>query len=526
MHIDSSLVIDAFLESKAWPFIEAKRILESLKKSKNTKDFVLFETGYGPSGLPHIGTFSEVARTSMVKYAFSRISNIPSKLICFSDDLDGMRKVPSNLPNQEMLIANLDKPLTSVPDPFGVTTSYGAYMNSKLRSFLDQFNFEYEFYSATQAYQSGMFDDMLMRVLERYDQIMDVMLPSLRAERQATYSPFLPICPDTGRVLQVSIIDRDISNGTISYKSEQGSIVKVPVTKGACKLQWKPDFAMRWAAMGVNYEMYGKDHRPNADIYSKICEILGGVPPVQFFYELFLNAAGEKISKSKGNSITVDEWLKYAPIETMIYFIYQSPEKAKRLFFDVIPKNVDEYLMQIVKFHNEEDWLKKSTNPVYHIHKGDVPKINMFGLTFSLLMNLVAACNTDDEKILLGFIAKYANENALSDPYLKKLLHHAISYYRDFIEPYKNFLVPNEEEKNILKNIIDAINSKDNTSAENLQNMIYEIGMNLGFDGKLKDYFQMLYRILLGQNEGPRIGSLLALLGPAEAVKLIESKIL
>jgi len=525
MHKNSLSTINTLLESKAWPFVEAKRILDSISKNKQTNDYVLFETGYGPSGLPHIGTFSEVARTSMVKYAFSQISNIPTKLICFSDDLDGMRKVPSNLPNQEMLQNNLDKPLTSVPDPFGVAKSYGDYMNNKLRSFLDQFNFEYEFYSAAECYRSGMFDAMLIRVLERYDQIMDVMLPSLRAERQASYSPFLPICPQTGKVLQVSIIDLDIANASITYKNDSGDLVKVPVTKGACKLQWKPDFAMRWACMGVNYEMYGKDHRPNAAIYSKICEILGGVPPVQFFYELFLNEAGEKISKSKGNSITVDEWLKYAPIETMIYFIYQSPEKAKRLFFDVIPKNVDEYLMQIVKYHNETDLLKKVANPVYHIHKGDVPNINMFGLTFSLLMNLVAACNTDDEKILLGFIAKYASEDALNDPYLKTLLKHAIAYYHDFIEPYKNFLIPNQDEKNILQNIIDAIQSQNNTSSEELQNMIYEIGMKAGFEGKLKEFFQILYRILLGQNEGPRIGSLLTLLGPIEAQKLVASKI-
>ncbi|MCF8462879.1 MAG: lysine--tRNA ligase [Rickettsiaceae bacterium] len=509
-----------FLNLKSWPFLEARKILEHINNKTPQKGFVLFETGYGPSGLPHIGTFSEVARTTMVRYAFSQISDIPTKLICFSDDMDGVRKVPTNIPNQDMVAKYLDRPLTDVPDPYGETKSYGHYMNAKLRSFLDSFNFEYEFYSATDFYKSGRFDETLLKVLKCYDDVMNVMLPSLREERQRSYSPFLPICPKTGKVLQVAIVAKDVNAGTISYIDESGELINTPVTGGHCKLQWKPDFAARWAAMDVNYEMYGKDHRPNALIYSSLCKILGGTPPVQFFYELFLNEAGEKISKSKGNSISVDEWMKYAPLEAMVYFIYQSPEKAKRLFFDVIPKNVDEYLMQIAKYHGETDQIKRYDNPVYHIHKGEVPKLEMFGISFSLLLNLVAACNTGDEEILKGFIEKYIGCQLESSSYLNKLLWYAINYYHDFVEPNKKFLQPDEEHKAILRKIIKVVETTQ--GAENIQNAIYDIGMTSGFEGKLREFFQLLYQILLGQTEGPRIGSLLALLGQDKAISLLS----
>lgn len=515
------LKLENYLNLKSWPFIEARKILAHINNTTPKKDFVLFETGYGPSGLPHIGTFSEVARTTMVRHAFSQISDIPTKLICFSDDMDGLRKVPTNIPNQDMVAEYLDKPLTDVPDPYGETKSYGHYMNAKLRSFLDSFNFEYEFYSATDFYKSGRFDKTLLAVLKHYDEIMDVMLPSLREERQKSYCPFLPICPKTGKVLQVAIVSKDVDNGTISYIDESGDTITIPVTGGHCKLQWKPDFAARWAEMDVNYEMYGKDHRPNAQIYSKLCEILGGRPPIQFFYELFLNEAGEKISKSKGNSLSVDEWMKYAPLETMVYFVYQSPEKAKRLFFDVIPKNVDEYLMQITKYHLELDESKKLDNPVYHIHKGNVPKLEMFGISFSLLLNLVSACNTGNKDFLKAFIEKYIGCEIASSSYLAKLLVHAINYYNDFIEPNKKLLHPNDEHKEILKKILHVVQTTE--GAENIQNAIYDIGMTSGFEGKLREFFQLLYQILLGHPEGPRIGSLLALLGRDKAIELLSS---
>lgn len=517
---------DALL-SKAWPFLEAKRILDKINNTTPKKGYVLFETGYGPSGLPHIGTFGEVARTTMVRQAFKQISDIPTRLFCFSDDMDGLRKVPSNIPNPDMVAKYMDMPLTSIPDPFNEHQSYGHYMNAKLRSFLDSFGFEYEFFSSTECYKAGMFDEYLLKALARYDKIMELMLPTFREERKSTYSPFMPICPKTGKVLQVPTKEVKMDSGTIIYQDpEDGSLVEVPVTGGHCKLQWKPDFGMRWASLAVDYEMYGKDHMPNAELYSNICRTLDGEPPVQFFYELFLNETGQKISKSKGNSITVDEWLKYAPIESMALFMYQSPSKAKRLYFDVIPKNVDEYITFNKKYHAEEDPVKKFANPAYHIHSGNVPVLETFGLTFALLLNLASACNPSDKSVLWGFISKYAKDaNPASSPYLDHLADFAVCYYNDFIKANKQFVKANEAQCNVLRSIIALLDSLDkNATPEEIQNAIYAIGVDAGYEN-LRDFFKDLYQILLGQEDGPRLGSFIALFGIDNMKKLIEEKL-
>ncbi|CAF0735881.1 unnamed protein product [Didymodactylos carnosus] len=515
--------IENALQSNAWPFIEAKKVLDRVGHTTPAKGYVLFATGYGPSGLPHIGTFAEVARSIMVQQAFKQLSNIPSKLLCFSDDMDGLRKVPSNLPNPEMLASHLGKPLTSIPDPFGETISYGEYMNSKLRSFLDKFGFEYEFFSSTQCYKSGMFDYMMLKVIEKYDEIMALMLPSFRTERRSTYSPFMPICPKTGIVLQVPIIKTDLKNGTITYKDELNNLLEVPVTKGHCKLQWKPDFGMRWAALQVDYEMYGKDHMPNSRLYSEICRILGGTEPVQFFYELFLNEQGEKISKSRGNSITVEQWLQYAPVESMSLFMYHNPTRAKRLHFDVIPKNVDEYIIFNKKYHTETDPVKRYSNTVHHIHHGKVPIIETFGISFSLLLNLASACNPEDKSVLWGFINKYAPEvTQENSPYLDHLIDFAIRYYNDFIKANKIYVTPNSKQNIILQQLIAMLSILPvDSSAEQIQEKIYDIGNNHGYQN-LREYFQELYQILLGQTEGPRLGTFVKLFGIQETINLIK----
>jgi lysyl-tRNA synthetase class 1 len=510
-------------KTQSWPFIEAQRILEKINNKLPAKGYVLFETGYGPSGLPHIGTFAEVARTTMVRNAFIKISGMPTKLFCFSDDMDGLRKVPSNLPNQDLIRENLDKPLTSVPDPFVECESYGEYMNRKLRSFLDAFGFDYEFHSATDWYKSGKFDHMMIRVLEKYQDIMDIMLPSLRDERRKTYSPFLPVCPRSGRVLQVAIIETNLAQNTVSYMDGDEKI-EVPVTGGHCKLQWKPDFGMRWAALDVDYEMYGKDHMPNAEIYSSICQVLGGAKPVQFFYELFLDETGQKISKSKGNSISVDDWLKYAPLESIALFMYNSPGKAKRLYFDVIPKCVDEYITFNTKYHQALEPIERLNNPAYHIHNGNVPKIETYGLTFSLLLNLACACNPDSKDVLWGFISKYAPDaNAANSKFLDHLANFAIVYYNDFVKSTKKFLDPNEKHQIILGKILDALSAMDeNVSSEDIQNAMYSIGMESGYEN-LRFFFSDLYQILLGQTEGPRLGSFIKLYGINNTKSLIST---
>ncbi|KJV57149.1 lysine--tRNA ligase [Orientia chuto str. Dubai] len=514
-------------QSKAWPFIEAQKILNKLNYQAPDKGYVLFETGYGPSGLPHIGTFSEVARTVMVIEAFKQLSNIPTKLICFSDDMDGLRKVPTNLPNQDMLKEHLDKPLTSVPDPFCKATSYGEYMNGKLIQFLDTFNFKYEFYSATKCYNSGIFDNMLLKVLENYEKIMEIMLLTLREERQATYCPFLPVCPETGKILQIPAVKINKKAGTVTFQDiNTGKIFETEVTKGKCKLQWKPDFAMRWAALEVDYEIYGKDHMINQHIYSKICKVLGGTPPVQFFYEFFLDETGAKVSKSKGNSITVEQWLTYAPMESMLLFIYQSPAKAKKLHFNVIPKNVDDYLTLIKKYHQTNDQVAKIDNPVYHVHLGKVPNvINTYNLNFSLLLNLASACNPENKSVLWGFIKKYAPDACpTSSPYLDQLIEFAIQYYNDYVKINKKYLIPSTQQRKILEQIDLVLSDLHEVDAEVIQSAIYKIGINNGYNN-LKCYFQELYQILLGQSDGPRLGSFIKLFGIDNTKAIIKAKL-
>ncbi|MCB1350403.1 MAG: lysine--tRNA ligase, partial [Maritimibacter sp.] len=432
--------------SKAWPFEEARRILKRYEKAPPEKGYVLFETGYGPSGLPHLGTFGEVLRTTMIRRAFEVLSDIPTRLICFSDDLDGMRKIPGNVPNQEMLKDHLQKPLTSVPDPFGEYESFGDHNNAMLRRFLDTFGFEYEFYSATEFYRSGQFDEILKRAAERYDDIMKIMLKSLREERQQTYSIFLPIHPETGRVLYVPMKEVNAAAGTITFDDDEGREWTLPVTGGNVKLQWKPDFGARWAALGVDFEMYGKDHSTNTPIYDGICRALGAPAPEHFTYELFLDDKGQKISKSSGNGISIDEWLTYASTESLSYFMYGKPKTAKRLYFDVIPRAMDEYHQQLQAYPGQS-LDQQLANPVFHIHNGQVPVSNMV-VSFSMLLNLASVAAAHDKDVLWGFIRNYAPEaSPETHPDLDAAAGYAVKYYEDFVAPSKSYRAPTDLER-------------------------------------------------------------------------------
>lgn len=515
-----------YLDSKAWPFIEAKRILDNINHKVPEKGYVLFETGYGPSGLPHIGTFGEVVRTAFVRHAFTLLApEIPTKMFCVSDDIDGLRKVPDNVPNQEMVAQNLGRPLTSVPDPFGTHESYGHHMNARLRAFLDSFGFDYEFVSATQKYQSGAFDDTMLKVAQKYDNLMKLMLPTLGAQRQETYSPFMPIDPESGIVIDKGVKSVDKEKGTVTYVDTKGNIKEVPVTGGNCKLQWKIDFGARWASLDVDYEIYGKDHQPNEKIYRSVCSILGGKPPVNYTYEMFLSDSGEKISKSKGNGISVEDWLKYAPAQSMSLFMYQKPKTAKRLYFDVIPKAMDEYLT-FAQSYATQDEEKKLDNPVFHIHQGNVPDIN-FNLSYSLLLNLASACNPENDLVLWGFISKYqAGLTKENSPLLAQMVQNAIHYYNDFIKKNKNYRQASAEEKAALQELHHVLGEVDSANAHDgqfLQNIIFQVGKNHGYENKMRDWFLALYQILLGQDQGPRMGSFIALFGIDEFRKMLYS---
>jgi len=512
---------DAGMSSKAWPFEEARRVLKRYEKAPPEKGYVLFETGYGPSGLPHIGTFGEVARTTMIMRAFREISDIPAKLICFSDDLDGMRKVPGNVPNQDMLQEHLQKPLTSVPDPFGEYESFGHHNNAMLRRFLDTFGFEYEFYSATEFYGSGQFDEVLKRAAERYDEIMKVMLKSLREERKQTYSIFLPIHPETGRVLYVPMKEVNAADGTITFDDETGREWTLPVTGGNVKLQWKPDFGARWAALGVDFEMYGKDHSTNTPIYDRICEILGEKAPEHFTYELFLDDKGQKISKSSGNGISIDEWLTYASTESLAYFMYQKPKTAKRMHFDVIPKAMDEYHQQL-RAYADQDTDARVNNPVFHIHGHNVPASDMV-VPFSMLLNLASVANADNKDQLWGFIQRYAPDaSPEANPQLDQAAGFAVRYYNDFVKPTKVFRAATELEREALMDLRNQLSAWDGgLDAEALQSVVYACGRDR-FD-PLRAWFGALYEVLLGATQGPRFGGFIALYGITETIALIDA---
>ena len=511
---------DAALASKAWPFEEARALLKRYEKAPPEKGHVLFETGYGPSGLPHIGTFGEVLRTTMIRRAFQEISDIPTRLICFSDDMDGMRKVPGNVPNQELLKANLQRPLTSVPDPFEEYESFGHHNNAMLRRFLDTFGFEYEFYSATEFYKTGQFDEILKRAAERYDDVMKVMLKSLREERQQTYSIFLPIHPETGRVLYVPMKHVDPVNHTVTFDDDEGREWTLPVTGGNVKLQWKPDFGARWAALDVDFEMYGKDHSTNTPIYDRICEILGGRKPEHFTYELFLDDKGQKISKSSGNGISIDEWLTYASTESLSYFMYLKPKTAKRLHFDVIPKAMDEYHQQL-RAYVDQDAKGRMANPVFHIHGHDVPVSDMV-VPFSMLLNLASVSGAEDKETLWGFIRRYAPEaSPEGNPQMDQAAGFAVRYYNDFVKPGKVFRAPTEAERAALEELRDALKAYDGPlDDEALQSVVYAVGRDK-FD-PLRGWFTALYEVLLGASQGPRFGGFIALYGVNETVALID----
>ena len=511
---------DAAMTSKAWPFEEARRVLKRYEKKDPEKGYVLFETGYGPSGLPHIGTFGEVARTTMIRRAFEMISDIPTRLFCFSDDMDGMRKVPENVPQQEMLHENLQKPLTSVPDPFGEYPSFGDHNNAMLRRFLDTFGFEYEFMSATEFYKSGAFDETLLRAAERYDAIMKIMLASLREERQQSYSCFLPIHPETGRVLYVPIKHVDAGKGEISFDDETGREWTLPVTGGQVKLQWKPDFGARWTALDVDFEMYGKDHSTNTPIYDGICEVLGGRKPEHFTYELFLDDQGQKISKSKGNGLSIDEWLTYAATESLSYFMYQKPKTAKRMHFDVIPKAVDEYHQQLRAFPGQTPE-QQLANPVWHIHRGQVPASDMV-VPFSMLLNLASVAGAQDKDGLWGFIRRYAPEaTPETHPQLDQAAGYAVRYFNDFVAPSRTFRAPDDNERAALQDLSDRLAAWDGPAdPEALQTMVFAVGTEHGFE-PLRAWFQALYQVLLGADQGPRFGGFIALYGVIETRDLI-----
>ncbi len=526
---------------KAWPFEEAAKVAARLEKSGTRR--ALFATGYGPSGLPHIGTFGEVARTSWVRHAFGVATGLPSRLLAFSDDMDGLRKVPDNVPNRAMLENHLGQPLTRIPDPFGTHESFGAHNNARLQGFLDTFGFDYQFASATDYYTAGRFDDALLRLLEVYDEVKAVILPTLGPERRATYAPVLPIHPETGIVMQVALEKIDRAAGTVTWRDpESGAFYETPVTGGHCKLQWKADWAMRWHALGVDYEMSGKDLIDSVRLSSKICRILGSQPPEPYTYELFLDEHGQKISKSKGNGLSVEDWLRYAPPESLAQFMYNAPQRAKRLYFDVIPRAVDEYNANLVQAlipqkhpdnapfspAGERDHMALSA---WHIHAGKLEGLTPSPISFAILLNLASVVNAENPEILWSFVKRYRpGATPESEPFLARLIDHAILYYRDFVGPKKRYRLPTDIERQALEELAAGLGRLPQTPdtetpdmfSQTIQTLLYDIGKRHDF-ADLRAWFGCLYQVLLGQDEGPRFGNFIAIYGIPETIALIEA---
>ncbi len=518
--IDNSII----QATSSWPFVEARKLVKERQKIYEKKGKITLQTGYGPSGLPHIGTFAEVARTTMMVNAIKQLIDVPTEIITFSDDMDGLRKIPDNIPNKEILEKNLHKPLTSVPDPFNKHKSFGEHNNEMLKKFLDKFKFNYTFKSSTETYKKGLFNTALLLVLEKYEDIKEIVLPTLGKERQKTYSPFLPICPETGKVLEVPIIEIKKKEGKIIYQNGDKKI-ETEVINGKCKLQWKVDWAMRWYAFDIDYEMYGKDLIESAVLSSKICKMLGKKSPNGFAYEMFLDEKGEKISKSKGNGITIEQWLKYASPESLSLYMYQNPKRAKKLYANVVPKAVDEYLICIDKF-SEQDAKHRLLNPVWHVHNGNPPKEKSI-MPFSVLLNLVGTSNATDKDVLWKFIIKYKKDiKVLDHPILDRLVEYALKYFTDIVKPNKKYRKPNEKEKKALQDLIKRLRDcKDQMDPEAIQTIVYSVGKDNGYKENLREWFKAIYEIIFGDQDGPRMGFFISFFGIKESIELINKYI-
>ena len=515
-----------------WPFIEAQRIIDRLGKIGKTS--VTAETGYGPSGLPHIGTFGEVARTSFVLQALKTLApRIDSRIIAFSDDMDGLREVPRNLPNAEMLKEHLGKPLTSIPDPFGKEKSFAHYMNHRLREFLDSFGFEYTFASSTEQYASGVFDEGLRRVMAHYEPISELFKATIAEEKRAAWSPFFPVCENCGRVYSTRVTALDRDNFTVSYACDAplsgkyaacGHIGTASILSGGCKLGWKVDWALRWYSLGIDYEMHGEDLLESARLSSKIVKIIGGEPPELFKYELFLDEKGKKISKKIGNGISIEQWLRFAPVDSLLYIMYMKPQQAKKMGLTILPEIVDQYLELVAGYDGAED------SPVPFITRlskgGHADKLGSQKIvTYSLIIELILALNHDDPRMVRDYLLKYQPDIAGNVAYYESLIVNALAYYREVLLPGRTAESADHQLDAAIVVLRDELARRaaagTEPDADELQTAVFQVAKDR--DVKMKDWFRTLYRVFLGQSQGPRIGSFIALLGYRTCIERLEA---
>jgi lysyl-tRNA synthetase class 1 len=515
--------------AKLWPFEEAERILKGLKDDTKT---VVFQTGFGPSGLPHIGTFGEVSRTTFVRKAFEKLSPLPTRLISFCDDMDGLRKVPLNVPNQHLIEEHLGKPLVRIPDPFGCCASFALHMENKLKAFLDSFGFQYDFKSAHEEYTKGTFNQGLINTLQSVDKIREIIIPTMQKETRESWSPFLPICAACGKNLTTRVTAYHPDRQELEYACDADVSEKIKgcshraatsILDGKVKLGWKADWALRWYAFNVHYEMYGKDLIESFAISKKIVRIIGGQAPENYFYELFLDEEGAKISKSVGKGLTVDTWMDYAPLESLSYFMFQNPRKAKKFHFDVIPKTVDEYLSLLRRYYHSDEAAKKE-NPLVFIQKDiDAKKIFDSEITYSLINNLISALGTADVRIVLDYIYGYDPGARAYADFITKLVERSLAYYRDNILPNKKFKKPVAAEKKLLETLLNKIASEPGSDADVLQSHVFDTAKENNVEPRA--FFLLIYEVLFGQTSGPKVGSFIKLIGKDEFLKRLKAQI-
>ena len=514
---------------KSWPFKEAERIIKARERTQANGP-ALFQTGFGPSGLPHIGTFAEVARTTWVRRAFEYLSGEETRLYAFCDDQDGLRKVPDNLPNQEMLQANLGKPLCDIPDPYGCCESFSHHMIGNLERFLDTFEFDYTLKRSSDAYRSGEFNNGLAILLDKVEDVLDIILPTMKEENRAAWSPFFPRCETCGRVNTTRVTAYNKSEKTIDYTCDIdlgnvagcGHAGTSSVLGGASKMGWKIDWALRWYCYGVDYEMYGKDLIPSAELSAKIVRLMGGRPPQGLFYELFLDEMGEKISKSKGNGVSIEQWLEYAPIDSLAHFIFREPRQAKKLFFNMIPKTMDEYLDHLRKYPSVADE-KKPDTPLWHIHNRgrQVPSYNS-SINFSTVNNLVSALGNPTRDLLISYLARYDEKSTTYPDVIDGLIEKGLKFYEDHILPTKQYRTPTATERPLFEQLAETLKSlgiEEKTEKE-LQGLVFDIARDNDTDPKT--FFAAIYQVLLGQERGPRFGTFAKLVGIERVLSLIE----
>ena len=511
---------------RSWPFKEAEKLCKRFQHPPESP--VRFETGFGPSGLPHIGTFAENARTTWVRHAFEFLTGWPTQLIAFSDDMDGLRKVPLNMPRQDMLANHLGKPLCHIPDPFETSDSYSGTMNTKLRSFLDGYQFDYTFQGSYEAYQRGDFNEGLEIILRNVDAVKSIILPTMSAEKGRDWSPFFPICGKCGKINSTRVTGYDVANNAVGYVCDRqedrakgcGYQGTASIFNGHVKVGWKVDWALRWYAYDIAYEMYGKDLIESAKLSGRITRLMGKQPPTGLFCELFLDEDGRKISKSVGKGLTIDSWTMYAPLESLLYYIFQNPKQAKRLFWGIVPKSVDDYLLGLNNYHSL-DAQKKPDSPLWHLfNKGaGVPEFKT-SINFSLVNNLVSAVGADDRELILEYLKRYDPGIEAHRAVIEDLVNKAMNYYRDFIVPHKRYRMPTTQEKKMLMRLRDELAAYEGDDEKEIQTLPFAVARE--YSEPPNNFFKLFYEVVFGQERGPRFGTFVRLVGKEKAISLLD----